>query len=1062
MKSFIKTLSITLAVFIAFINLSQAEPNVELQNAQRQLEILDPSVQGNEALREVYSKIVSTYQQAEKSKQRIARLKVDLQQIPSDITALKKQLDTNKSQLSKINFKKKSRQKLESELTQLQSKQLELQQEKSRIQNQITNHDKRPVELRDKLAVLNQAILNNHPTVATQANQILFDAQFLLRNLETQAIELELLISPQQSERDRLTLNQLKIDLKAVAHQVRQYQDKILALRQAETDRLLAETDAKEAVSDNKPTLIKALIKQNATLSEQLRTRVASSTKTVEHRRILEQQLSLTQQSYDVIQQQLALSKNSFGIELRNFSQRFAAPKTKLNTKDNINQIRLKNIELNQLQLNLTTQSLRPQNWTDQSLQEYQQLQDRTMNLITNLRRAYSRELDELSKVLTIESQIQQQFNRRQSLLTEYLLWLPSVPAVDGQWFNQVKNSTQSQWEYSVEYITKLSVQPLNQWLRWLILFAVVSIVSILCFNYQKNHEKIWSRQIGNVIHDKLSRSIRMLIIAPIICFPIPLFIWILLERVLFVSSAETHYLNSLLALAFWCYCTLLLWLRRPYGLLISHLDVPEELCIKLKKLLHPLFILGAPMTWALLYFDRFPSLELHSGLGRLVFILLAFLAGAFWAALWKVAPQINHTTDTMRWWQQAKLWLAALVLTHIVLIAAALLGYLFTGSVIMALLLAITIIFYGIFTLFRLGMRWLLIAERRLAFKRARARRSEILAARENNEEEAPLKENYIDLQSISDQARILLKATCLSLLLVSLWLLLKNLLPSLDVLDNFVLWRNDITTASGVISENITLRSVITSIFVIGLSILAAYNLPGLLELLVLKHIHLTPGTSYAITTITRYLLIIISIIAGASQIGVEWAKLQWLLAAMGVGLGFGLQEIVANFVSGIIILFEKPVRIGDTVTIGGVTGRVTKIQIRATTISDWDRKEVIIPNKTFVTDQLINWSLSDAITRVVINVGVARGSDTELVQQLIRTAAINNIRVLKDPTADVFFTAFGDSTLNFELRFFVDNLADRNLAIHEINQHIDQSFKQHDISIAFPQLDVHLHRT
>ena len=432
-----------------------------------------------------------------------------------------------------------------------------------------------------------------------------------------------------------------------------------------------------------------------------------------------------------------------------------------------------------------------------------------------------------------------------------------------------------------------------------------------------------------------------------------------------------------------------------------------------------------------------------------------------FWAALWKVSTLQQLKQGAISWWQHAKLWLSTLVFIHLSLIVAALFGYLFTSFVVMSSLLATTLILYTAFSLYRLGMRWLLIAERRIAFSRARARRTEILAAREKNEEIPPLEENYLDLKSISDQATALLKTVCYSLMFIAMWLLVKNLLPSIDVLEKVVLWSNQITTASGVISENITLLSVITSVFVIGITILAAYNLPGLLELLILRHINLTPGTCYAITTITRYMLIIICILAGASQFGVEWAKLQWLVAAMGVGLGFGLQEIVANFVSGIIILFEKPVRIGDTVTIGGVTGRVTKIQIRATTISDWDRKEVIIPNKTFVTDQLINWSLSDAITRVLINVGVAYGSDTELVERLLQEAAIDNPRVLTDPQPEVFFTAFGNSSLDFELRFYVDNLGDRNRAIHEINQQINHSFKRQNVCIAFPQLDVHLHR-
>lgn len=116
---------------------------------------------------------------------------------------------------------------------------------------------------------------------------------------------------------------------------------------------------------------------------------------------------------------------------------------------------------------------------------------------------------------------------------------------------------------------------------------------------------------------------------------------------------------------------------------------------------------------------------------------------------------------------------------------------------------------------------------------------------------------------------------------------------------------------------------------------------------------------------------------------SLGVSWDKLQWLAAALSVGLGFGLQEIFGNFVSGLIILFERPVRIGDTVTIGTFSGTVSKIRIRATTITDFDRKEVIIPNKAFVTERLINWSLSDTVTRVVIRLGVAYGSDLDKVK-------------------------------------------------------------------------------
>ena len=192
---------------------------------------------------------------------------------------------------------------------------------------------------------------------------------------------------------------------------------------------------------------------------------------------------------------------------------------------------------------------------------------------------------------------------------------------------------------------------------------------------------------------------------------------------------------------------------------------------------------------------------------------------------------------------------------------------------------------------------------------------------------------------------------------------------------------------------------------------------------------------------------------------SLGVSWDKLQWLAAALSVGLGFGLQEIFGNFVSGLIILFERPVRIGDTVTIGTFSGTVSKIRIRATTITDFDRKEVIIPNKAFVTERLINWSLSDTTTRVVIRLGVAYGSDLDKVKEVLLEAAKSHPKVMHDPAPDVFFTTFGPSTLDHELRLYVRELRDRSYTVDELNRTIDRLCRENNINIAFNQLEVHL---
>ncbi|ELL4176660.1 miniconductance mechanosensitive channel MscM [Salmonella enterica] len=256
-----------------------------------------------------------------------------------------------------------------------------------------------------------------------------------------------------------------------------------------------------------------------------------------------------------------------------------------------------------------------------------------------------------------------------------------------------------------------------------------------------------------------------------------------------------------------------------------------------------------------------------------------------------------------------------------------------------------------------------------------------------------------------------------------------------------------------------NMLMGAPLIAILVFIITTQLVRNLPALLELALLQHLDLTPGTGYAITTITKYLLMLIGGLVGFSMIGIEWSKLQWLVAALGVGLGFGLQEIFANFISGLIILFEKPIRIGDTVTIRDLTGSVTKINTRATTISDWDRKEIIVPNKAFITEQFINWSLSDSVTRVVLTIPAPADANSEEVTQILLTAAQRCSLVLDNPPPEIFLVDLQQGIQIFELRIYAAEMGHRMPLRHEIHQLILAGFREHGIDMPFPPFQMRL---
>ncbi len=225
-------------------------------------------------------------------------------------------------------------------------------------------------------------------------------------------------------------------------------------------------------------------------------------------------------------------------------------------------------------------------------------------------------------------------------------------------------------------------------------------------------------------------------------------------------------------------------------------------------------------------------------------------------------------------------------------------------------------------------------------------------------------------------------------------------------------------------------------------------------------LKRTRLDIGARMAIATITRYVVLLLGLLIILQTAGINLTTLNVLAGAVGIGVGFGLQQVVNNFVSGLIIMFERPIKIGDRVVVDAVDGMVTEIGARSTKILTNDNITIIVPNSKFMTENVTNWQYNDTMVRFRIPVGVAYGTDTRLVERLLLEVAAAEPDVLDVPAPGVRFLAFGNSALEFELRAWSSSLVHRKGRLTSaLNFAIYDKFREHGIEIPFPQRDLHV---
>lgn len=257
------------------------------------------------------------------------------------------------------------------------------------------------------------------------------------------------------------------------------------------------------------------------------------------------------------------------------------------------------------------------------------------------------------------------------------------------------------------------------------------------------------------------------------------------------------------------------------------------------------------------------------------------------------------------------------------------------------------------------------------------------------------------------------------------------------------------------------VSLATIVQFLVVGGMVILLSRVVRRLLRTRVLARTKLDIGLQYAIARMVSYVVLVLGFIVGFETVGIDLRSFTVIAGALSVGIGFGLQNIVNNFVSGLIILAERPIQIGDRVDLGNNTvGKVMRIGARATQVLTNDNIMIIVPNSEFISGRVVNWTHIDPRVRFRVAVGVGNGSDPRLVEKLLLEVSAANPNVLGDPAPTVVFRKFGENSLNFELRVWSAEMAHHHGSLEsQLNFAIWEKFKQHNIEIPFPQRDLHL---
>jgi potassium efflux system protein len=1097
---------------------AQAETSITAEALQAKLKEIEAAEGMDQALKD---KHVELYRQALRHLESIRAKSTAAQAFekargsaPAETARLRKELQRTEATTvtpETLNVSEKSSlADLEQRLVKEKADLAALESKLADVEEQLRENKTRPKEIRERLAQLKRgqedtAAASQAPPAAgeapslTEARQLMLELQRRAQGAEIRMLNQELLSQPSGVALLRAQWETATRAVARTSERVHLLEDLVNQSRLSEAEKAQAVAAEAERQAAGKHPAIRRLAARNAELTRKLASLVGDLERVTAEREHLEKQAKQIEENANRARQGLAIAGLSEALgeilsdrrrklpDLRKFEKDMAERKERI-AQVALAELRIEeeseeladlpsavNVAMTEVLASKKTDSRLSDTETDQIRAEVTELlRDRRM-LLNQAATTYGTYLQELTDLGFAQDQLLKSAESYAAFLDEHLLWTPNQKPMGLGTLHNIPLAVG--WLVSPRNWLELPQALVADGPLSFLIIALALLVFVALLRARKPIRAALDanvKKVGKLSTDTIGLTIKALALTLLLAVNWPILLAVLGWR-LQASAASPDFAKAV-GEAFVTIAPLVLNIRafhlfcRQGGVADIHFHWSEPTLKLLRRQLNLLLVVGIPAAFVAKTAANATEIAYGSSLRRAAFLIIMIVLAVFFRRILNPNRGVTHRLikeHPAGWLSRLRyLWYPLAISTPIALAVLAALGYYSTAAELTQRLVNTLWLVFGAIIVHDLIIRWLVLTRRKLAIQQAREKRLAVRAAQEVGDQPAgetmpAPEEPELDLASVDMQTRKLLHIVIVLSAAVGLWLIWADKLPALGILDdpNFSLWQHAMTVDGKEVLAPITLADLLLAVALGLLAAAAAKNLPAVLEIAILQRVSLESGTRYAVKALTQYTIVVVGIIVVFNTIGGSWSQIQWLVAALSVGLGFGLQEIVANFVSGIIILFERPIRVGDIVTVGDTTGIVSRMHIRATTITNWDKQELLVPNKEFITGRLLNWSLSDQMNRIVITIGIAYGSDVEKALELMAEAADEHERVLKDPKPIVTFEGFGDNALTLLLRCYLDSLEFRLATISELHQAINGKFNQAGIVIAFPQRDLHL---